>query len=272
VIVVGEVVDYAPAVSWFSARPLFGKTILSTRPESGREQHDDLAEKLQDLGAEVLFQPAIRISDPPDWRPVDEAIGRLHEFDWIVFSSVSGVHYFFDRLFQNGFDVRRLGGAKIATIGPATAEALQCFSLRADRVPAEYRAEALADSLVADSIGRRFLLIRASRGRDVLAERLTESAASVEQVVAYSSKDVEQRDEAIAERLMSDSIDWITVTSSSIARSLVKLFGETLHRAKLASISPVTTTVLEELGFHPAAEAHEYTASGLAEAILHSEE
>jgi uroporphyrinogen III methyltransferase/synthase len=81
------------------------------------------------------------------------------------------------------------------------------------------------------------------------------------------SEDVEQPEDAIAARLASDTIDWVTVTSSSIARSLVKLFGETLRRAKLASISPVTTSVLEELGFKPAAEAQEYTATGLTEAI-----
>jgi uroporphyrinogen III methyltransferase/synthase len=267
VIVVGEVVDYAPAVSWFCSRPLFGKTVLSTRPEGGREQQDELAERLRDLGAEVLFQPAIRISDPLDWRGVDNAIARLREFDWIVFSSVNGVHYFFDRLFYNGFDVRSLGDVKIAAIGPATAEAVQRFSLRADRVPAEFRAEALADSLAADSAGKRFLLIRASRGREALAARLAAAGASVEQVVAYLSEDVEQPEDAIAARLASDTIDWVTVTSSSIARSLVKLFGETLRRAKLASISPVTTSVLEELGFKPAAEAQEYTATGLTEAI-----
>jgi uroporphyrinogen III methyltransferase/synthase len=142
------------------------------------------------------------------------------------------------------------------------------YHLQANLTPSEFRAEALADALAAEAAGRRFLLIRASRGREVLAEQLIAAGASVEQAVAYASSDVEQPDEAISARLAAGNIDWITVSSSSIARSLARLFGENLRRAKLASISPVTSATLGELGFEPAAEAKEFTAGGLAEAIL----
>ena len=268
VIVVGEVVGVMPAVSWFSARPLFGKSVLITRPRENREMRDHLTDKLRESGAEVLYQPAIVISDPPDWQLLDDAIARLPELDWLVFSSVNGVRYFFDRLLQNGGDARRLGNVKIAAIGPTTADELKQYSLRADVVPTEFRAEALADALAGKAARRNFLLIRASRGREVLAEQLTAAGANVEQAVAYASSDVEQPDEAIAARLAAGKIDWITVTSSSIARSLAKLFGENLRRAKIASISPVTSATLRELGFEPVAEARVFTAEGLAEAIL----
>ena len=75
-------------------------------------------------------------------------------------------------------------------------------------------------------------------------------------------------DPEIAAALAAGKIDWITVTSSAIARSLVALFGEQLRQARLASISPVTTATLVELGFPPAAEAAEYTMAGVAEAIM----
>jgi uroporphyrinogen III methyltransferase/synthase len=266
VIIVGDVVASMPAVSWFAARPLVGTTVLATRPSA--LTHDDLTDQLRRLGAEVLSQPAIVIGEPADWRPLDEALARVGNFDWIVFSSVNGVSYFFRRLLETGRDARHLSRAKLAAIGPTTAQELERYHLRADLVPGEFRAEALADALAEKAAGRRFLLIRASRGREVLAERLSAAGAAVEQVVAYSSRDVEQPDASIAARLAAGEIDWITVSSSSIARSLAQLFGECLRRAKLASISPVTSVTLRELGFSPAAEATTFTAAGLVEAIL----
>ncbi|MCC6124427.1 MAG: uroporphyrinogen-III C-methyltransferase [Pirellulales bacterium] len=297
VIVVGEVVEAMPAASWFAAQPLFGKSVLITRPRESRlgdwsifrredtadnfdfprimdlspSPRDEMTENLRAWGAEVLFQSAIAISAPLDWGPLDRALARLEEFDWLVFSSMNGVRYFLERLLHGGGDARRLGKAKIAAIGPSTAEELKNCRLRADLVPGEFRAEALADALCAEAAGRRFLLIRASRGREVLAEQLAAAGATVEQVVAYSSIDVERPDEAVAARLAAGGIDWITVSSSSIARSLAKLFGENLRRTKLASISPVTSATLRELGFEPAVEARQFTAIGLAEAILERE-
>ncbi len=213
------------------------------------------------------MQPVIHISDPPDWRAVDAAIAGLANFDWIVFSSANGVRYFLKRLLTMGGDLRRLGECKLAAIGPATAEELLRHHLRADVIPAEFRAESLAGSLAGEASGRRFLLVRASRGREVLAEQLTAAGASVEQVVAYTSSDVDRPDPDIDAKLTAGKIDWITVTSSSIARSLTALFGEKLRQSKLASISPVTSTTLRELGYEPAVEAEQYTMSGLVDTI-----
>ena len=121
------------------------------------------------------------------------------------------------------------------------------------------------DTTPADS---DFLLVRASRGREVLAEQLRAAGALVEQIVAYTSIDMERPDPAVAALLKAGRIDWITVTSSAIARSLVRLFGDDLRRAKLASMSPLTSGVLGELGHSPAAEAVEYTMAGLVAAIV----
>jgi uroporphyrinogen III methyltransferase/synthase len=279
VIIVGEVVSLAPEVSWFAARELFGKRILVTRP---REQVGPLCERFRELGAEVLIQPAIRISEPPDWAPVDAALARLDLYDWLVFSSANGVRYLLERLLQVGGDLRRLGQVKLAAVGPATAEELRRYHLQADMVPGEYRAEALADELVGRCGGGsltatptggptatpRFLLARASRGREVLAEQLRAAGAAVDQIVVYSSTDVDRAAEEVAAAMSAGRIDWVTVTSSAIARSLVALFGDELRGCKLASISPVTSETLRQLGHEPAAEATEYTSDGLVEAIL----
>src|SRR3972149_1728137 len=158
VIVVGEVVNLAPVKAWFAARPLAGQTVLAIRP---RLESDALSDQLRELGANVIEHPVIRISDPADWRPVDAALERLDEFDWIVFHSANGVRYFISRLVTIGGDLRRLGMVNLAAIGPATAEELLRHNLRADVVPPEFCAESLAETLAGEASGKKFLLIRA---------------------------------------------------------------------------------------------------------------
>jgi uroporphyrinogen III methyltransferase/synthase len=143
--------------------------------------------------------------------------------------------------------------------------------LQADVQPDEYRAEALAEALVPAVRGKRVLLIRASRGREVLSETLAACGADVTQVVAYESRDVTTPDVDAAAALAAGRVDWVTVTSSAIARSLVALFGADLRQAKLAAISPLTAGVLADAGFTVTAIATEYTANGLTAAILAAE-
>jgi uroporphyrinogen III methyltransferase/synthase len=269
IFIVGRVAGLSGTIDWFSRRPLAGVTVLATRPLRPADlMADPLAEQLAELGANVLRQPAIEIGDPPDWQLVDAAIAALARFDWVVFSSANGVDAFLGRLLAGGRDLRALGAVRLAAIGPGTADALARYHLLADVVPGEYRAEALAAALANRARGQRFLLVRASRGRQILAEQLRAAGGSVDEVVAYTSRDVSEPDAQIAERLKSGRIDWITVTSSAIARSLAAMFGQGLCSAKLASISPITSSVLREAGFEPTVEASQYTTSGLVTAIL----
>jgi uroporphyrinogen III methyltransferase / synthase len=265
VVIVGEVTRKRTVANWFNSRPLFDKTILVTRPE---HQADDLANRLRGLGANVLMQAAIEIGPPASWAPVDAAIKRLDDFDWLVFSSSNGVHFFMQELLALGHDARKLGGAKLAAIGPATHEALSEFHLKADVQPETYRAESLAEALMPKVREKRLLLLRASRGREVLAEMLTAAGANVEQVVVYESRDVETAEKDVLAALDAGAIDFTTVTSSAIARSLVNLFGESLRKTQLAAISPLTAEVLAELGYPAVAIADSYTTGGLIAAIL----
>lgn len=267
-VIVGAVAGLEPTIDWFTSRPLFGTKILLTRPS---HQLEPLRRAFEELGAETLAQPAIEISPPDDWSPVDAALSRLAEFDWLIFSSANGVRFFLQRLLDQGGDLRRLGKVRLAAIGPGTADELAHWHLKADVVPDEFRAEGLAEALAADASGRRCLLIRASRGREVLAEQLTCAGAEVEQIVAYRSRDVAVADAEIARLLAAGHIDWTTVTSSAIARSLAAMFGDDLRRARLVSISPVTSATLRQLGFEPAAEAAQYTMAGVVEAVRKSQ-
>jgi uroporphyrinogen III methyltransferase/synthase len=265
VCVVGSVVDRAPQLSWFAARPLASARVLVTgSPGTAEPLRDGLGE----LGAEVITRPAIRVTDPPDWGPVDAALERLDEYDWLVFSSANGVDYLFRRLRDRGGDVRRLGQVKLAAIGSGTAERLARYSLQADLVPEQFVAESLAQALVAEAGGRRFLLARTNRGRQVLPTELERAGGHVDQIVVYGSVDVEEPDPAMAAALSSGEIDWVSVTSSAIAHALVRLYGETLRQARLASIGPLTSATLRELGYEPAVEASPHTTAGLIDAIV----
>ena len=266
IVILGRVATLPVDRSWFDQRPLFGQTVLVTRPV---HQASDLAEPLEELGANVLLQPAIAIREPRDWAPVDAALERLASYDWLVFSSANGVHALLGRLAATGRDLRALGGVSLAAIGPATAEALAEYHLRADLQPLRYQAEDLAAALAQQAAGKRFLLARASRGREVLADDLQAAGGLVEQVVVYESVDVETPDPDVARKLREGRIDWTTVTSSAIARSLWAMFGNDLKQTRLVSISPVTSATLRELGLEPAAEAAEATMPGVVAALRH---
>lgn len=267
IVILGDVTLLAETMDWFGRRPLFGQRVLVTRPA---EQAEALAQPLRELGAAVLVQPAIEIGPPDDWDEVDRAIASVERFDWLIFCSRNGVEYFLGRLFETGHDARALAGCKLAVVGTKTDQSLRPFGLRADLVPEDFRAESLADQLAGDAAGQRIAIVRASRGRDVLAERLAEAGAETTQVAAYSHRDVTTADPGIVQRARAGEIDWVTVTSSATAENLHRLFGGALTRARLASLSPITSQTLRELGYEVTAEADPHTIEGLVEAVQKS--
>lgn len=265
IVFVGSVARLSPQFMWFENRPLFGRRILVTRP---KDQATELCDRLEELGAAVDIQPAIRIEPPETWEEVDRSQDQLDRFDWIVFSSANGVRYYLDRLFERGRDLRSLGSVRVAAIGPGTAKHLEAYRVRPDLLPPSFRAEALAETLAPVAREQRFLLVRASRGREVLAEQLRAAGAEVTQAVAYRSLDVQRPEGRIAEQLEGGQIDYITVTSSAIAQSVVRMFGDMLKKTRLVSISPITSKTLNDLGWTPAAEAQVYTMEGVVDAIV----
>jgi uroporphyrinogen III methyltransferase/synthase len=265
VAIVGDVARDVPKWSWFQQRPLFGQTVLVTRP---RHQASELQRGLRDLGADVLVQPAIEIRPPERWDEVDAVSDRLADFDMLVFSSANGVDQFLGRWFQRGRDARGLGHLKIAAVGPGTEAALRQFHLCADVTPERaFHAESLVEALAGQVDRCRCLLVRASRGREVLAEGLRDAGAIVQQVVAYQSLDQAVLDDEVARRLDEHTVDWVTVTSSAIAHALVRLLGTRCAQLRWASISPLTSAALRQHGIEPAAEAAEATMPGVVDAV-----
>jgi uroporphyrinogen III methyltransferase/synthase len=273
-IVIGDCVTQQREIAWFERRPLLGKRIAITRPEA---QAASAIERCLELGAEPVLLPLIRILSPEDWNAVDSAIERIGEFDWLVFTSVNGVEHFCDRLWARGGDARRLANIRLAAIGDATAEALTARQLRADIVPDSFRAEALGSALAPLVSGQRVLWARASRGRDVLTAMLRDAGATVEEVVCYQNIDVESLPEPGASLLAAGKLDWIALSSPSIARRLNDVItpqARTMlgQQTKLAAISPVTAEAALNAGLTVAAIAEVFTWNGLLDAIVRSEQ
>lgn len=264
VFIVGEVVNLRDELTWFERRPLHGTQIVVTRP---REQATWLVQVLEEEGATVHVDPAIVIEEVRDPGPLDRAIADLPSFDWLVFVSTTGVSKFMSRLLDSGRDTRHLAGVKLAAVGKITAATLGHYFLKCDLVPEDFEAEMLAQSLAPLTVGKRVLIVRASRGREVLGERLTAAGALVEEVVAYESVDNDLADPLVSERLAEKKIDYITVTSSAIAASVIRRYGELLRHTKIASMGPITSETVRSLGYEVAVEALEFTITGLAEAI-----
>jgi uroporphyrinogen III methyltransferase/synthase len=263
--VVGKVVDRARQLSWFAARPLFSTRVLLAESTDDSKQ---LGNRLAALGADVIRRPAVRVTDPTDWAPVDDALDMLDHYDWLVFPDANGVEYFFRRLFDRGADLRCVGHAKLAAVGCDSAQRLARYHLHADAVLGQVRDESPAQALAGEAFGRRFLLAGASRGRQVLADELEKAGAHVDRIVVYRCVDVEGPDPEAARALAAGEIDWITLTSSATAESLVRLYGDALKRSRFASIGPLTSMALRKLGYEPAAEAPVQTSAGLVDAIL----
>jgi uroporphyrinogen III methyltransferase/synthase len=270
IVVAGPVVNLRESLQWFEQRPLFGKRVLVTRP---RNQAGRLARKLEELGATVAVLPAVALRDPSNWSLVDNALGQLGLYQWLVFTSANGVHAFLHRLLQTGRDLRALGSVRLAVIGPSTAEALRSYNLEPDVIPSEYCSESLAAALKERTAGQRVLLARADRGRDLLREELAKTA-QVDQVAVYCQSDVLEADAAELTLLRTGEIDYITLTSSYIAGSLARALDTTiLDRIesgvlKIVTISPVTSQTVRELGLPVAAEASTYTTDGLVNALI----
>ncbi|KAF0208831.1 MAG: uroporphyrinogen-III C-methyltransferase [Actinomycetota bacterium] len=268
--IVGEVVSLREQLAWFETRPLFGKTIVVTR---SRAQASVLTDALEDLGAEVLEFPTIKIIDPEEWAPVDEAIRNLDIYDWLVLTSVNGVGRFFDRLEYADKDARALAGLRVSAIGPATAAACIERGVRPDYVPDEYRAEGILDGLCERGVGKdsKVLLARALEARDVLPDELRERGARVDVVTVYRTE-VGEGDPRVLERLRDAEVDAVTFTSSSTVTNFIKLaegidLAAVLKDALVASIGPITSDTARAAGLTVGVEAEEYTIPGLVTAV-----
>ncbi len=271
IIIIGHVVSLRDELAWFDKRPLFGKRIVITR---ARAQASDLVSKLSKLGAHCIEIPTIKIAPPEDIKPLQESIKNINNYEWLVFTSVNGVKYFFDTLFDMGKDVRVLGHLKFACIGPVTKERLKDYGITSDVLPETYRAESVIDAFSkVDIKNKKILLPRAKKARTILPEELKKMGAGVDEVMAYETLlDVGKKEKLIT-LLEKSKIDAITFTSSSTVSNFISLLDsrdsdKLLKGVVTASIGPITSDTAKSLNIEPDIEALEYTIQGLVNSLL----
>ncbi|GIW41274.1 MAG: uroporphyrinogen III methyltransferase [Candidatus Binatia bacterium] len=266
--VVGNVVRLREKLAWFEQKPLFGRRIVVTR---AREQAGELGEPLEELGAEVLYLPAIEILPPESFGPLDAAIRGIREFDLLVFTSANGVRFFFERLDALGRDIRELGPLRLAAIGSETARALERKHLRVDVVPGEFRAEALAEALGRVE-GMRILLPRAVGARPFLPRELEGRGARVHEVPAYRVVRPRVDLEPLRRLLAAGEPPLLTFTSSSTVRNFLSLareegFLEEVRTCRVACLGPVTAETARESGLRVDVQPETYTIPAFVRAI-----
>jgi uroporphyrinogen III methyltransferase / synthase len=264
--VFGDVVSLRDELNWFEDRPLSGKRIVVTRT---RTQAGVLTEQLRDLGADVIELPTIRIEPPTDLRAFAELVQDAYAYDWIVFTSPNGVNAFFELFYKLYDDAREIGGARIAAIGPATAQRIKDFRLHVDLQPEEFVAESLVRAFRKEGgiENLRVLIARAEQARDLLPKELSALGAIVDEGFAYRTVPETRDDLGARRRLLEEGADLITFTSSSTVENFLALGLPWPAKMQVASIGPITSKTARDRGLEVSVEARRHDIPGLVEAI-----
>jgi len=277
VCVVGDVVNLRSTLGWFDnleQRPLFGKRIVVTR---AREQASGLSDLLRTKGADPIELPVIEIRPLEEISEIDDALLSLNEYDWVILTSANAVPAIAKRMNAMNIDGRAFARTKIATIGPATAQALkEQLGLRADFIPTEAVAEAILEQFPETNLtGKHFLIPRALEAREVLPETLRQRGAVVDVIAVYETMMDTEGAETLRAEFQNGEVDIITFTSSSTVRNFVQALtpedpskaAEIVKNALIAAIGPITANTAREFGLEPHIVAEEHTIPGLVAAI-----
>ena len=269
-IVVGGVNTLREQLGWFDRKPLFGRRIIVTR---ARAQASDFAEQLESSGAEVIQFPTIETQPTHDNSMLDRAIAQLAAYNWIIFTSVNAVEYFYQYLRTKGKDTRSLGNARICGVGQKTVAALDQIGISTDYVPTQYRGAVLAAELE-DVEDQKILLPRASIAADDLPNGLRDRGAIVDAVPVYETVKVgAEGRETLQADLYNGRIDMVTFTSSSTVTNFLEMFDSPastvlLDRAHIAVIGPSTAATVEVHGLTANIVAKKASVEALAEEIV----
>jgi uroporphyrinogen III methyltransferase / synthase len=272
VAVIGDVVKLRSKLNWFEGRPLFGQRVVVTRT---REQASQLSRQLRDLGAEILEIPTIKLQEPTRREELVDALLELNSYDWLVFTSPNGVTTFFEYFFRRFHDMRDIGGARIAAVGPATANKLKELHLQVDLMPDEALAANIAEAFGEfESIENlKMCILRAEVATVDLPQALEAMGAIVDDVACYKTVPETADLTGAAAKLLEKGADWITFTSSSTVQHFHARFDlpallKKFPQLKTATIGPETSKAVMTLGLKPDVEAKEHSIEGLVKALL----
>ncbi len=258
IIVVGEVVNFHEEFSWFEKKPLFGINVCITR---SKEQAGGIRETLLELGAEVTEINTIKIKNTS--MNLDNYKDKLKDYNYIVLTSVNGVNVLFNRLKELKIDIRTIK-AKLAAIGPATADALIERGIIPTIVSDEFVAEALFDKLKGEVKTRDSILLpRSKNARPFLYEALLGIGCNVDEVFTY---EVVEGD-ILTDRPL-DEVDIILFTSPSTVKNLIAMAGiESVSSKRCIAIGPITAAELTGNGIE-FEMCDEYNIDGIVKKLL----
>jgi len=273
IVVIGDTAAGDAKLSWFMKKPLFGRSIVVTRDRRGNA--DFAAKIIRRAGNPVEFA-AIKIEPLTDTNLFLQTLARLSEYDWIIFTSPNGVAVFFDCLRNLSKDARVFASAKVAAIGGETAAKLAEFGIKADFVPTVFTGRDLAKQLLGftNLQSRKVLLLRSQLASNDLVDLLQQAGAEVENVPVYTAVKEKSDCAWLTDKISGGAIDWLTFTSSSCVRAFFEQIAPGIinsSNVKVASIGPVTSEKLKNLGVGVDVQAVEHTTDGLLDAIEESE-
>ena len=273
-VIVGEVVRLRKTIDWFERRPLFGTRMVVTRT---REQASELVALLEENGAECLEFPTLHMKPPLDTTVLDQALDEMASYQWLLFTSINAITWFFKHLWERDMDARHLGGPRIGVVGRATAAKLQEYGLRPDLIPDKFTGEGLAEALIAQGVqGDRILLPRALKAREILPEMLEAAGAEVTIAPVYRNVPPQGRKDELRHYLEQRAIDLVTFTSSSTVDNFLTMVDaeseEELHRlldpVTIAVIGPITAKTVRKHGLRVDIEPDQYTIADMVRAIV----
>jgi uroporphyrinogen III methyltransferase/synthase len=252
VIIVGEVVKYQKTVDWFEHLSLFGRRIAITR---SREGNKSLRNRLEELGAEVLELPLIRVVPDVDRDTLVDIIAELGSYDWMIFTSASGVRIFFEHFLKAYDDVRALGLLRFAAVGESTKREIEKFFVRVECAPKVATAEALADAMIAtDSLdSAKVVVVTGNLNRNTLVSKLEEEGgAIVDLLQLYRTEKLNLSDSPAALDFQENGADAVLFSSSSAveaygAQHAALALGPGAKKPLMGSIGPQTSASLVAL-------------------------
>lgn len=282
IIIVGEVISLQEQLDWFGKGPLFGMRVLLTGTEGMcRKQQEVLKEE----GAEAVSFSLIRTKRLRS-EALTKAVGELtgqenpnpgtketqglpaRGYTWIVFTSSSGVDFFFDEMKENQKDIRKLAGIRFAVIGSGTKEALEARGIYADFVPSRYSSRDLAAEWIPGLTRKdHVLLLRAEEASPELTQALEQAEIPYKAIPLYTTE-IDRRKEEELKRVLSE-VDYITFASASAVKAFVSMAGDLSGlAAKVICIGPVTERAAIKAGLSVHQSAVVYTAEGIRDVLL----
>lgn len=275
VMVVGEVVKLRDSLQWYEKKQMFGWRILVTR------EHSEGFELLEELGAEIIEFPTIKIVPPMNYDDLDKSIDQIETYHWLIFTSRNGVKYFFQRFFEKERDIRDMKGIKICAIGTKTADEIRKYGLRIDLIPEEFKAEGLIKSFVkaAENTsgskalkGKKFLLPRAELAREIFPDKVRELGGEIEVPVTYRTVKPESHGKRLKRFLKEGKVSIATFTSASTFNNFLEIMGkdadELLKGIAIAAIGPVTAKAIEKAGLNVHIMPEKSTIEAMVQEII----